>query len=112
MTDHELFLTKQIVELEAEFKKYKQDAVTTEVWLIEQIDSELKRIGLPILSWADGGGGTCPTGWHRNPYISVGKAGPPYQPKEIEEHAAHGRRFFGGADCMCSVCTHFRKECE
>jgi hypothetical protein len=26
----------------------------------------------------------------------------------IETHAAHGRRYFGGADCRCDICTTHR----
>jgi hypothetical protein len=51
----------------------KKEAVLTEAWLISRIDEELKREGLPSLSWTDGGGSACPTGWHRNPYLNSGK---------------------------------------
>ena len=27
---------------------------------------------------------------------------------EVEEHAAHGREFFGGADCLCQICVASR----
>jgi hypothetical protein len=30
-------------------------------------------------------------------------------PKEVEEHAEHGRKFFSGASCMCPVCTKHRE---
>jgi hypothetical protein len=50
-----------------------KNAVLTEAWLISRIDEELKREGLPALSWTDGGGASCPTGWHRNPYLNSGK---------------------------------------
>lgn len=33
-------------------------------------------------------------------------------PPEVEEHAAHGRRFFGGADCQCLVCKAHRVSLE
>jgi hypothetical protein len=33
-------------------------------------------------------------------------------PKEVEEHAAHGRKFFGGHPCLCEVCTAHRRKTE
>lgn len=33
-------------------------------------------------------------------------------PPEVEEHAAHGRRFFGGAACQCLVCKAHRVSLE
>jgi hypothetical protein len=29
-------------------------------------------------------------------------------PKEVEEHAEHGRKFFGGHPCLCPVCVGHR----
>jgi hypothetical protein len=29
---------------------------------------------------------------------------------EVEEHAAHGRRYFGGAACTCPVCVKHRQD--
>lgn len=31
-------------------------------------------------------------------------------PNEVEEHAAHGRRYFGGANCLCPVCVKHRQD--
>ncbi len=46
-----------------------RDAAITEAWLIQCIDEDLKRRGLPTIQFTDGGGSECPTGWHRRPYI-------------------------------------------
>lgn len=60
-------------EARAALAKAQKDAALTEAWLVERIDEELKREGLPALSWTDGGGSACPTGWHRNPYLNSGR---------------------------------------
>jgi uncharacterized protein YecT (DUF1311 family) len=60
-------------EARAALVKAQKDAALTEAWLVERIDEELRREGLPALSWTDGGGSACPTGWHRNPYLNSGR---------------------------------------
>jgi hypothetical protein len=66
----DVILRNRLSDIEAQLRDIKHAAAVTEEWLIECIDGELHRIGLPSLQWTDGGGSTCPAGWHRRPYIS------------------------------------------
>jgi hypothetical protein len=54
-------------------EKARADAAeATKAWVISRITEELSREGIE-LRWADGGGSACPGGWHRNPFLNLGR---------------------------------------
>jgi len=64
-------LTRLRDELAAE-KKRADAAEAASAWVVGRITDELRQEGIE-LQWTDGGGSACPGGWHRNPFLNLGR---------------------------------------